>query len=435
MKFLVYSNHINERLRYAAGFVLCAVSHEEPLLTDDRKMALNHKGPIINYHVTALEGSFHIVPAGLIHSSGTDSPEPPIGRDKDVPLLFPVKTGNIGFDIFSAVFYMLSRMEEYQDFQPDRHGRFPAAQSLASRQGFLQIPVVDHWCLMLQQKLRDFFPGFEPPEFNFKFRPGIDIDIAWAYRNKGFLKQAGGLAKCILKGRFSEASWRIQTWMGGRKDPFDSYELIRNLHNSNLNVFFLAGSGRKWDLNNPVSNRHWMNLVADFSKRFRVGLHPSYHCFENPALLLKEKHLLEKITGQTIVRNRFHFLRFSFPSSFRLLMEAGITDDFSLGFPDAMGFRAGTARSFLFYDLEKESITGLKLHPFSLMDRCLKDHLGMVPGKTGQFISGLRNTIASTGGCLSVVWHNDSLAGEGEWKGWREVYLEMLKIMNGGDAS
>jgi len=38
---------------------------------------------------------------------------------------------------------MISRYEEYLPFEGDRYGRFPAALSLAARQGFLEKPVVE----------------------------------------------------------------------------------------------------------------------------------------------------------------------------------------------------------------------------------------------------------------------------------------------------
>ena len=52
---------------------------------------------------------------------------------------------DLPFDIFAASFFLVSRYEEYLDYQPDEYGRFQASSSLAFRNGFLGIPVVDLW--------------------------------------------------------------------------------------------------------------------------------------------------------------------------------------------------------------------------------------------------------------------------------------------------
>jgi hypothetical protein len=56
---------------------------------------------------------------------------------------------HLPFDIFSASFYLLSRYEEYINPHYDLHNRFKAEESLAFKNGFLQIPLVDLWAIEL----------------------------------------------------------------------------------------------------------------------------------------------------------------------------------------------------------------------------------------------------------------------------------------------
>src|SRR6188474_223470 len=44
----------------------------------------------------------------------------------------------IPFDLFAGIFFLMSRAEEYEPFTPDRHGRYPATESVLFQFGLLQ---------------------------------------------------------------------------------------------------------------------------------------------------------------------------------------------------------------------------------------------------------------------------------------------------------
>ena len=71
----------------------------------------------------------------------------------------------------------------------------------------------------------------------------------------------------------------------------------------------------------------------------------------------------------------FSFFEIFFAKSYQQLLACGITNDYSMGYADQIGFRAGTCTPFYFYDLENEIQTDLKVHPFAYMDGVLNDHL------------------------------------------------------------
>ena len=43
-------------------------------------------------------------------------------------------------------------------------------------------------------------------------------------------------------------------------------------------------------------------------------------------------------------------------------------------------------------------------------------------------IENMIQTIRSVHGEFVSLWHNESLGDTGRWKGWREVYEEMVKL-------
>ena len=107
-------------------------------------------------------------------------------------------------------------------------------------------------------------------------------------------------------------------------------------------------------------------------------------------------------------------------------MAAGIEEDYSMGYPDHIGFRAGTSTPHRFYDLTEDCITSLIVYPFALMDVSLKNYLFLSPEKAAEEIKKVLDSVKAVKGTFMMIWHNESLSSRGEWKGWRSVFERML---------
>ncbi|MBK6903035.1 MAG: polysaccharide deacetylase family protein [Saprospirales bacterium] len=128
----------------------------------------------------------------------------------------------------------------------------------------------------------------------------------------------------------------------------------------------------------------------------------------------EEKERLEGICGQQIRKSRQHFLRLRLPESFRALLEADLTEDYSMGYADAIGFRAGTSVPFRWYDLAGENATGLLVVPFQVMDITLKKYMGLSPEEATKRMLDLVNVVRRTGGTFCCIWHNSSFDEKGD---------------------
>src|SRR5690606_31174435 len=64
----------------------------------------------------------------------------------------------IHFDIFAGTVYFRSRDEEYMPHVKDHQGRFPATESLAYQEGFLEMPIVDVWAYKFKDILHKHYP-------------------------------------------------------------------------------------------------------------------------------------------------------------------------------------------------------------------------------------------------------------------------------------
>ena len=80
-----------------------------------------------------------------------------------------------------------------------------------------------------------------------------------------------------------------------------------------------------------------------------------YFCQVTCQLLKLKFHVLQTILGKEVISSRFHYIRLLMPKSYKDLVSAGISEDYSMGYPDEPGFRAGIARPFFFYDVEEDT--------------------------------------------------------------------------------
>jgi hypothetical protein len=175
------------------------------------------------------------------------------------------------------------------------------------------------------------------------------------------------------------------------------------------------------DKNIDYNHPYLINLIRSISKNHLTGIHPSYKSFNNLQILKMEISRLDKITSKTSI-SRFHYLKFTLPKSYQILLKAGIRQDYSMGFSDRIGFRAGTCTPFYFYDLENECTTDLKIFPFVYMDGVLNDKLKFTPEYSSKLISKIKHEVRKVNGPFNAVWHNESLSDRDRWKGWRSVF-------------
>ncbi|WP_300601348.1 polysaccharide deacetylase family protein [Niabella sp.] len=428
---LVYSTHITPRLQYITRFFSKELGTPEWQLTDDAQAFLTEQGARINYSAATLDTQcLHILPHDLLFQTGIQQQPVTVTQVNGLPVFFQTG-GTLGFDLFAAAFYLLSRYEEYLPFEKDRYGRFPATQSLAQKNGFLKLPLINHWTLLLKQQLLLQFPDEPFRETTFQFLPTYDIDMAWSYRNKGIWRNGLNFIKEAVSLQLSAFSKRFSVLTGKEKDPFDQFGWLNGLHEKYhlkpYYFFLVAEHTNRYDKNISPQHKDMKALIADHAIRYPVGLHPSWQSNHAVAVLKKEKECLSTITGTTVNASRQHFLKLSFPETYRSLLKAGMLFDFSMGYGDDNGFRASVASPFCWYDLEAETATDLLLFPFCFMEGSSIFYKKDTPEKGLNELQYLCSEVKKVKGFFSMIWHNSSFTDEGAFKGWKQVYETFIK--------
>ncbi len=429
---LVYCQDIGERVHHSFDFVFREALGVEVDITDDPERFRNYAdGPRVNYSDERIGNEFWIRPVELLFETDVYEFDVEVFHWEGHPVFFRTSEEcSFPFDPFAAIFYLISRYEEYLPYVGDVYDRFRAHESLAYKKGFLQDPVVDRWCLWIRDALKAYAPEYVFPERNYSFLSTIDIDNAYAYRYKGVMRTLGGFARDLLGADFAEFKKRLRVLLRLEKDPYDTYdhqlEILDRYDLETIYFFLLADYGYN-DKNLPYTSEKLRSLIKHLGDRAKLGIHPSFNSNRQPERLRIEIGRLAEISKREVIRSRQHFLILDLPYTYRRLLDLGIEEEYSMGFAAEVGFRAGTATPFYFYDLELDHVTKMKVYPFAVMEGTLKYYMEQSPEQALNTIRSLIGKVREVGGSFISLWHNESLSEHRDWKGWSYVYEEMVK--------
>jgi hypothetical protein len=331
----------------------------------------------------------------------------------------------LGFDIFASSFYLISRYEEYLVKASSKLG-FPFTKSLAYRNDFLQMPVVELWVEEFFKLFKKKFPNLNFPKRDFSFISSYHISQYWNFKKFNFLKS---FLNIIEKINFNEVKTFYKKFLeliGNKKDPLNNYNEIisdNNKYPIKTIVFFLVG-GYDVVLDDSlcVYNPALYSLIKSMADHMKIGLYISNVSYKKSSSLAKEKNHIEEILHYPITKSSQNFSQLDIPIFYRKLIEIDIYEDYSMGYSNCNGFRAGTSIPFLFYDLENEISTPLKIFPICASCPNLEEEI--FSEKNFQNLLDLLKKVKKVGGDFIFSLSNESL-GEGFYA--REVYKNLLE--------
>lgn len=429
---IIYTPYPSSRLKYVLNYVFTCRLGLEWQLVDSILPVDPENRFYINYSDKDYAGYYQVIPAGLLSETLVKSEIPVMADLRGMKVLYPDENIH-GFDLFSAVFYCLSRYEEYQIRERDVHGRFSFKNSVLWKNNCLHLPIVDFWVKDIKFILK-CSGAFGKSDFRteeYAIHPTIDIDAAFTYKGRGIVRQIAGFAKSVLQLNVYEFRKRFNVLFRGEQDPNDNFDYqLSAIDKADLkaNYFIQIGAYGTYDKNIHADNKAFRRIIKNIADHgHAIGLHPSYQSAGKPEIIRNEKHLLEDIIGESVNVSRQHYLRFDLPNTYRVLQELGFRKEFSMGYSEVTGFRAGTSRPFYWYDLEREEATQLEIVPFVLMDVAYKQFMKSTVEQTLNDSATLKKVVKSVDGLFGFVFHNESLSGHRGWEQWNSVFESWLK--------
>lgn len=432
---IVLVTDITPRIRYTFEFIAKEITGGDIQLTTDRQEFTQLNVPRINYTKEPTgSGELFVTPHGLLSEEGIRGQQIDCFETNGYKAFFRTE-GDWPFDVFAATFYLLSRYEEYLPHRKDEYGRYAHAESLAFREGFLDEPLVNRWLKDLRRAMSERFVMPARPS-SFIFLPTYDIDIAWSYRQKGWLRTTGAFMMDVIKGRFNLLRKRWNVIKDRERDPFDSYGWLNQLHEKYrlkpYYFFLLARRLGRYDRNIDPSKPAMQKLLQDHLLRYPVGIHPSWRSGDEVEELKLEIDLLEQVSGQPVLSSRQHYIRFTLPQTFRKLLEHDIRFDFSMGYGSINGFRASVASPFRWFDLERNITTELTIFPFCFMEANSFYELKQTPQEALEAMKHYLRVVREVDGSFIMIWHNSFLGTDPLYSGWKECYEQFMEFAHGG---
>ncbi len=331
----------------------------------------------------------------------------------------------IARDPFAVVFFWLSEYETYY-LPKDNHRRPGTRYSLRVNLDNFKTPLIQEILSEFLNTISDFFHGkIEIPSKPKRLTLSLDIDHIGYYCYRPFYKTLLSLAKKITFLRFHELYSHLSACLK-QKDPLDKvFETLKNI-DTELLFFLLLSSAPPYDSRTPYPQKQWKEVVT-LLKKHTIGIHPSYFASREEKKLHLEIKNYQQLVGKSPKISRLHYLRKGNPDTYRLLVQAGIRRDYTSLPLHTTGFFHGVTVPFFFYDLQKEEETELEIVPTLAMDRTVKDtmqkntHTDIV-----SVYKQLLTEFSKWGGEADLLFHPESIAGIGEWKGWDEVWEFVL---------
>lgn len=373
---LVYTQKITPRITYSFKFICSQILGVPVGFTSKIEEFVAHEGMKLSYGKQSLANEVFIQNVDLLLEQGISDLEVKVQDWNGIPCFFSVgEASSLPFDIFAASFYLLSRYEEYLPHVKDKAGRFQASESLAFQENFLDIPVIDIWAHKFRSILKDRFPTYKFPERLFETGSIITVTEAYCYKKKGIVRVVLGWIMDLLQLKPKYVLHRFQVMLKFKKDPYDIYSrLIRLLKKRKVAMKFMfqVSDFSTYDRNINHNRLELQSLIKSVADYAEVGLQPGYYANQKFRVLKDEKKRLEDIIRRPVISAINNHYNLLLPDTYNHMVELDFKNDYSMGYPEAVGFRAGTCTPFLFYDLNFEITTPLLVHPYSLSIGALK---------------------------------------------------------------
>ncbi len=428
---LIYTQKLTPRIDYIFKQICCNMLGIEISFTSEIEKFISHNKPKISYGKVPLGSELFFESHGLLSENKIEPVSIDVSKWGYTYGFFRASDKSaLSYDIFAASFYLITRYEEYLPYIPDEFGSFPVEQSLAYEYKFLEQPIIDYWADMLLNMILVAFPKLRYKKAPSRINTLIEAKQPFAYANQALVNIIYGYIKEISQWKIKDSVIRTQTLLGLKRDPYDTFSwIIQNtkMASKRLIVFFMLGDAAKiserQNTNSPIICQK-IKFVGDYEE---IGIVFSKDAILDHQAMKDEKTRMEAITHRPVQCSMFEDNMLKFPDAYRGLIQLEIEKDYSMVYPTAVGYRAGTCSEFLFYDLEHEVKTPLIISPVAISSNALKQ---FGTDKTESLVQEFYEQTANLGGELNFMFSNQdfSFSHSDNSPFWKNLFINQLKL-------
>lgn len=428
---LIYTQKLTPRIDYIFKHVCVGMLGIEISFTSEIEAFISHNHPKISYGKVPLGSELYFEASDLLLENKIKAQEIDVMKWGYTYGFFPSSEKSaLAYDIFAASFYLITRYEEYLPDNLDASGDFSVKQSLAFKNGFLMEPLIDIWADIFLNILLVSFPQLEYKKNSYKVNGLMEATQPFAYANQNVLNTTSGYLKELGQWKLKEVVTRTQTLLGIKPDPYDTFSwIIQNtkIAEKSIIVFFMLGDNEDISKRQNTYSLKFQQKIKFIGDYEEVAIVFSKNTVEDHELMKEEKSRMEAITHRPLRCSMFIDQSLKLPEAYRGLIQLEIEKDYSMGYSEAVGYRASTCSDFLFYDLEYELKTPLVISPIAISTQALRMH----DSKSAErIVEQYQEEILNLGGELNFLFSNTdfSFTRMDNAPFWKKLFINQLKL-------
>lgn len=350
----------------------------------------------------------------------------------DTEIVLNTKSNNtLNIDVISFLFYTINRVEEYYIDEKDVHGRFKYQSSLACKEDFINIPVVDYIVIFIKEKfkLSDSINRDEEEVYLTH-----DVDRPYMYYFPKFYSLFRFIIGRILKLDLYNIKNYFLYLFGKSEDPYNTFDYLMDIsENNNLKSHFYfipENNSKRYDSDYDIKSNKIKNLIKKINKRNHfIGTHFSYNSkdinnkIENEFNKIKSMCKSNKF-NHFVNESRMHYLRWDTWSTAVSLEKAGIKKDFTFGYAELLSFRSGTCHDFRPFCIKLNRKINVVIIPLSIMEGTVWGYMNIKEkNEIYEHMKDHIDLIKDVNGIINILWHNSDITEK-----WQKNIYE--KIVN-----
>jgi len=369
-------------------------------------------------------------------------PKVPFKKINETPILFGEpriekkdKSIIVYADIIASSFFMLSRYEEILSKKSrDKHGRFLAKDSIIFQQGYGNMPLVDEYSKLLREWLREM--GVNIPIDKGGIRKiYLTHDVDNPFRFERFSSVLKQYIKNILKVNYYNSP--LKKYFYKQLDDYFTFPKIIDYDKKlekklcevpveSIYFFITAGSRFNKKYYNIFSKKIKYLISTLIKSDAKFGIHLSHEAGKNPKRISMEVQRFKYKFKHEKIYSRHHYLKWNNSEDIVFMEKAGVTDDFTMAYPDVIGFRVGTCQQYRFINPLTKELTNIIIHPLNIMDVTLAQYMNLDYDNAFEKCKEIINQVYKHNGELNLLWHNDTFVKPNDFE-W--LYINVLNYI------
>ena len=347
-----------------------------------------------------------------------------------------------------SLWHVLAREEEREDALRDQWGCYSGSFTRLAKIGLLDVPWGNLAAAALRRRLEAWcgrnertLPG-EP-----RWKGGAPFAVALSHdvddvrlrslkQSIRLLILARSAGSYAARGGLTALGQALGARLWSGSDPYSCFEDWRDAElsrgfRSTFFVFARPHAAHEYDALYSLEDR--VNYDGGFprveemfrslaARGFEIGLHGSYESWTSEFMLERQRAKLTERLGAPVRSTRQHFLRLDLQRTWDAQEHAGFTTDATLGYNEAVGFRAGIAAPFHPWDDARNRGRALLELPLTLMDGALFRGLALSEAEARATTLAHLETVERSCGLAGLLWH-PNVVSDRMYPGWWRCFL------------